>query len=147
MAKSLPQLVVLMPAIGVQVGPHSPTEQHRVLGNGSNAAPHIVQAQAAQVQPIQADHSTIRFYNPEEGDNEGGLAAACASHNAHLLTRCHLKGHSLCRQSEVCISGYASAGDVAVYYAARRLRRGKAHCTEGSQRDGTVTVASHVIGK
>ena len=91
MAESFPELMVLISAVWIQVGPHSPAEQHRVLWDGCNAASHILKTQAVEVTAVKSDDSTIRFHDAEEGDNEGGLAAACPAYNSHLLASCHLK--------------------------------------------------------
>ncbi len=65
------------------------------LGDGSNAAAHILKAEGQQVDAIQNDLALERLDHAEEGDDEAALAAASAAHDANLLAGLHHEGHPL----------------------------------------------------
>ena len=58
---------------------------HRILRDDRDGAAERLQPQLQHVVPVDRDRTRRRFGEPEEGEDEGALACAGASHNAALL--------------------------------------------------------------
>lgn len=55
--------------------------------------PELSQAHGADVQPVQKNLTLVQLHHTEQGQEQGGLAGARASHDAHLLPRSHHQAH------------------------------------------------------
>lgn len=61
----------------------------------TSGVPELNQAHGADVQPVQENLTLVQLHHTEQGQEQGGLAGACASHDAHLLPRSHYQAHSV----------------------------------------------------
>lgn len=52
-------------------------------------APELSQAHSADVQPVQENLTLVQLHHTEQGQEQGGLPGASASHDAHLLPGSH----------------------------------------------------------
>ncbi len=57
--------------------------------------PKLSQAHGADVQPVQKNLTLVQFHHTEQGQEQGRLAGAGASYDAHLLSWSNYQAHSI----------------------------------------------------
>lgn len=72
--------------------------------------PELSQAHSADVQPVQENLALVQLHHTKQGQEQGGLSGAGASHDAHLLPGSH-------RQADP-VQGVGEAGPVGQNHAA-----------------------------
>lgn len=60
-----------------------------------SAVPELSQTYSADVQPVQKNLTLVQLQHSEQGQEECGLAGACASNDAHLLPRSHYEANPI----------------------------------------------------
>lgn len=60
-----------------------------------STVPELSQTHSADVQPVQKYLTLVQLQHTEQGQEECGLAGACASNDAHFLPRSHYKAHPI----------------------------------------------------
>lgn len=59
----------------------------------TSAIPELSQAHGADVQLVQENLTLVELHHTEQGQEQGGLAGACTSHDTHFLPRSHYQAH------------------------------------------------------
>ncbi|SPQ22877.1 63a7d2a3-a124-4c10-818d-88561d6a3f36, partial [Thermothielavioides terrestris] len=91
---------IIMDMPRIQIVPNGSLEESRVLWNDGQTPPQIQQADGRRVEPVEADVARVRLDDPEQGQGQGGLPGACASHDANLLVRLDIQVYVLKHEIE-----------------------------------------------
>mmetsp|Transcript_11683 Transcript_11683/g.18639 ORF Transcript_11683/g.18639 Transcript_11683/m.18639 type:complete len:212 (-) Transcript_11683:580-1215(-) len=86
---------------GVQVPPQGAAEEQGVLRHNGDAPPQQPQAHFCNIHAADKDASTSWLHEAEEAGEQGGLATASASDNAHLLPGPQLRRQAADHQRQV----------------------------------------------
>lgn len=61
----------------------------------TSGVPELSQTHSADVQPVQEYLTLVELHHTEQGQEQGGLARACSSHDANFLPGSHNQAHTI----------------------------------------------------
>eukprot|EP00128_Syssomonas_multiformis_P010891 Colp12_sorted_trinity150504_noHs@3126 len=100
----LPDVIVAVLVEGVQIEANAGAEHHGVLRDDAQLVAQQVQAHTRDVDVVDQDLATNQVLNAEQRHHQGGLAAAGAASNTHMVVAVDLEAHALKHQRAVSVA-------------------------------------------